>query len=104
MLVLQMSQTVTHRALPDSTPLHRALSQLSQLQMNIDHMDIQSRGNLFLTDRAKVRPIMLKRSFRVMTSKTTEPLHCLRTPSHGRKYSLRPSSAERSNIPGGDMP
>ena len=99
-LVLQMSQTVTRRALPDSTPFHQAPPQLSQLQMNVDHMDVQGRGDLFLPDRAKSRLNMPKRPLRAMTSKTTEPLHLLRTLSHGPKYSLRPSSVERSNIPG----
>ena len=40
MLLMQMAQTVTHRALPHSAPFHQAPPQLSQFQMNVHHVYI----------------------------------------------------------------
>ena len=58
MLILQMFQALTHRTLPNSTPLHRAPPQLSQLQMEVHHVDVQGKCDLLLTDREKSRSIM----------------------------------------------
>ena len=49
MFVIQMTQAVTNRALPNRTPFNRAAPQFSQLQMGIYHMNVQGRFDLHLT-------------------------------------------------------
>ena len=75
MLVLQMSQAVTHGALPNCAPFNRAPPQLFQLQMGIHHVDVQGQYDLLLTDGAKSRSSLPKRPLWSTTSKTTESFH-----------------------------
>ena len=60
MLLMQMAQTVIHRALPHSAPFHQAPPQLPQLQMNVNHVYVQGSHDLFLTQGAKTRLIVTK--------------------------------------------
>ena len=104
MLVMQMSQAVTDGSLPNSAPFDRAPPQLSQLQMGIRHVDVQSRCDLLLTYWAKSRSIMPKRPLWSTTSQPTESLHLLWSFLHSPEDGFRPSSTKRSDILWGNMP
>ena len=68
MFLSQMFQTGTDRAFPHCAPLDRAMPQLSQFQMECDHVISQCRINLHVTDGAKVRGIVAKRLVRTILS------------------------------------
>ena len=78
MLIIQMTQAVTDGALPNRAPFDRAAPQLTQLQMEIDHMHVQCRFNLHFTYGAKPRRTVSKCPVRSMMSTSAEALHFLR--------------------------
>ena len=76
MLLRQMNLTGSDRALPHRAPFDWATPQLSHLQMDVGHMDIQCRLDPHLTDRAKTRGIVAKRPVGPMPSTTDVGVPC----------------------------
>ena len=93
MLFMQMAQTVTQRALPNSAPLHRAPPQLSKFQMNIHHVSIEGGHDLFLTQGAITRLTVSKFPPRPVVTVPAELLHFHQTFPHGPKQDSNARSA-----------
>ena len=98
MFVIQMSQAVTNRALPNSAPLNRAAPQLSQLQMGIYHTNFQGQFDLHFTYGANPRRAVPKHPVWPMMSKSMEALDFLRPSLHRPKHGLRPPLTQGCDI------
>ena len=89
MLFMQMFQTVTRRALPNSAPFHRAHPQLSQFQMNVHHVSIQGSCDVLLAQGATARMTVSKLPLRPVATVPAELLHFHQGLTHGAKQDFR---------------